>query len=124
MNTKTMERSGPTVPAGPEPLMSLREQIDRVDNYLVTALAARLRLAEEVGTLKRDTGMLPLDPRREAEIVRKACDVARAEGIPEEGVRQIMWGVIDYCREGVIRRHASTDDRNDVRPESGGSPFA
>ena len=104
MDTKTMERSRPIVQAGPEPLMSLREQIDRVDSYLVTALATRLRLAEEVGTLKRNMGMLPLDPRREAEIVRRAGDIARAEGIPEEGVRQIFWAVIDYCREGVLRR--------------------
>ena len=124
MDAKTMERSGPIAQAGPEPLMSLREQIDRVDNYLVTVLAARLRLAEEVGTLKRNTGMLPLDPRREAEIVRKVCDVARAEGIPEEGIRQIFWGVIDYCREGVLRRHASTDNRNDARPEPARPPVA
>ena len=124
MDTKTMERSGVTVQADPEPLMSLREQVDRVDNYLVTALAARLRLAEEVGTLKRNTGLLQLDPSREAEIVRKACDVARAEGIPEEGVRQIFWGVIDYCREGVLRRHASTDDRNDTAPEPAGPSLA
>ena len=34
---------------GAEPLMLLREQVDQVDSYLVTALAARLRLAEEVG---------------------------------------------------------------------------
>jgi chorismate mutase len=50
--------------------------------------------------------MLPLDPSREAEVVRRACGVARAEGIPEEGVRQIIWSVIDYCRAGVIRSHA------------------
>ena len=77
MHTKTMERSDRTVTAGPEPLMSLRGQIDRVDDDLVRALAARLRLAEEVGTLKRYTGLLPLDPRREAEVVRRACEVAR-----------------------------------------------
>ena len=124
MDTKTMERSGVIVHAGPGPLMPLRERIDRVDNYLVTALAARLRLAEEVGTLKRNTGLLPLDPMREAEVVRKACDVARAERIPEEGVRRIFWGVIDYCREGVLRRRAATDERNEVRPEPAGAPVA
>ena len=124
MHPETMERSEPTRLAGPEPLMSLREQIDRVDNNLVTALAARLRLAEEVGTLKGNAGLLPLDPMREAEVVRKACDVARAEGIPEEGVRRIFWGVIDYCREGVLRRHAATDERNEVRPELAGAPVA
>ena len=118
MHAKTMERSERPVSAGTEPLMSLREQIDRVDDYLITALAARLRLAEEVGTLKRYTGLLPLDPRREAEVVRRACEVARAEGIPEEGVRQIIWGVIEYCREGVVRRHASTDERSDPPAET------
>ena len=87
-------------------MISLRERIDQVDDYLVTALAARLRLAEEVGTLKRKTGMPPLDPMREAEIVRRACEIARAERIPEEGVRQIIWSVIDYCRAGVIGRHS------------------
>jgi chorismate mutase len=124
MHPETMERSEPTRLAGPEPLMSLREQIDRVDNNLVTALAARLRLAEEVGTLKGNAGLLPLDPSREAEVVRRACHVARAEGIPEEGVRQIIWGVIEYCREGVLRCHASTDDQNAPPAELDGSPHA
>ena len=110
MNATTLDRAEAPAQAGPEPLTELREQIDRVDHDLVTALAARFRLAEQVGTLKRDTGMLPLDPRREAEIVRSVCDVARAEGIPDEGVRQIFWAVIDYCGEGVLKRHASFDD--------------
>ena len=74
--------------------------------------------------LRATQKVLQLNPSREAEIVRKACDVARAEGIPEEGVRQIFWGVIDYCREGVLRRHASTDDRNNAGPEPAGPSLA
>ena len=80
-------------------------------------------IAEEVGTLKRKTGTLPLDPRREAEIVRRVCDVARVEGIPEEGVRQLFWAVIDYCREGVLRRHASRDERTGAPSGSAGTPL-
>ena len=124
MHTKTIERTGSTVEVASAPLMSLREQIDRVDDSLVTTLAARLRLAEEVGSLKRDKGLLPLDPRREAEIVKRACEVARSEGIPEEGVRQIVWGLIDYCREGVLRRHARTDEESDPTPAPVGSAHA
>ncbi len=115
MNTTTVDRT--------EPLSELRQKIDRVDHDLVTALAERFRLAEEVGTLKRKTGTLPLDPWREAEIVRRVCDVARVEGIPEEGVRQLFWAVIDYCREGVLRRHASRDERTGAPSGSAGTPL-
>lgn len=93
--------------AGPEwaTLAALRERIDQVDHALVSALAARYRLAEEVGILKGGSGLAVLDPAREAEIVRRAGEAARAEGLPEEGVRQLFWAVLDYCREGVRGRH-------------------
>jgi chorismate mutase len=59
MHAKTMELSERPVSDGAEPLMSLREQIDQADHYLITALATRLRLAEEVGTLKKYMGEHP-----------------------------------------------------------------
>ena len=45
--------------------------------------------------------MPALDPSREAEIVRRASEVARAAGVPPEAVRQIFWTLLDCCREGV-----------------------
>ncbi len=58
-------------------------------------------------------GALPtLDPAREAVIVRKASEAARAHGIPEEGVRQLFWSMLALCREGV--RGASRSDRVDA----------
>ena len=86
-------------------LARLREEIDRIDRSLVEVLAERYRLAEEVGTLKGGTGIAPVDPRREAEIVRRATAGAREQGVPAEGVRQLFWAVLDYCREGVRERH-------------------
>ena len=98
-----IEKHTPGTDSRPESarLAELRKRIDRVDESLVAVLAARYRLAEQVGTLKGGSGIAVLDPRREAEIVRRASQAARAEGVPEEGVRQLFWAVLDYCREGV-----------------------
>lgn len=82
-------------------LASLRAQIDALDHQLVETLTARFRVAEAVGELKHRQGILPLDPAREAEIVKRATDVARSSGVPEEGVRDVFWAVLGYCRDGV-----------------------
>lgn len=84
-------------------LARLRDRIDRIDQEIVTALADRYRLAEEVGTLKDSVGLPALDPEREARIVRAVSVAARSAGIPEEGVRRIFWSVVDYCRQGACR---------------------
>lgn len=105
-----------------DPLDRLRERIDAVDASIVEALSTRYRLAEEVGRLKGQGALPALDPAREAVIVRKASEAARARGIPEEGVRQLFWSMLALCREGV--RGASRSDRVgavDPVPTLGGS---
>ena len=85
-------------------LVELRSRIDEIDDSILRAIAARYRIAEDVGRLKRRASLPALDPRREAEIVRRASESARAAGIPDEGVRQIYWTLLDCCRVGVERR--------------------
>lgn len=84
-----------------EDLAALRAEIDAIDSALVETLAARFRVAEAVGRVKGGKGILPTDPAREAQIVRRVTAAARASGVPEEGVRSVFWAVLDYCREGV-----------------------
>ena len=85
----------------PGALEGLRSQIDAVDKELVEVVARRFRLAQAVGTLKGAQGAPVLDPRREAEIVRQACREARVQRIPDEGVRDLFWSVLGYCRQAV-----------------------
>lgn len=89
-------------------LDTLRAEIDALDSTLAETLAARFRVAEAVGRLKRREGILPTDPAREAEIVRRATARARASGVPVEGVRSVFWAVLGYCRDGV-QRASSTE---------------
>lgn len=97
--------------SGTPDLASLRAQIDALDQRLVETLTARFRIAEEVGELKHRDGILPLDPAREAEIVKRVTGVARSSGVPEEGVRDVFWAVLGYCRDGV--RAAGSAQRAD-----------
>lgn len=102
--------------SGTPDLASLRAQIDALDQRLIETLTARFRVAEAVGELKHRHGILPVDPAREAEIVKRATGVARSSGVPEEGVRDVFWAVLGYCRDGV--RGAGSGPRADV-PEDG-----
>jgi len=110
MPSTALEAPQPGVSIQPEELAALRARMDQLDGALVRTLVDRFRLAEEVGTHKGIIGALPLDPRREAEIVRRACEGARAQGVPDEGVRGVFWAVLDYCRSGVEARHRSARD--------------
>jgi len=84
-------------------MAALRDQIDQVDDQLVQVLVARFRLVAEVGSVKASLGMMPCDPLREAMIVRRVSGAARTAGIPEEGVRDVFWTVLGYCRSAVAR---------------------
>lgn len=79
-------------------LAALREDVERVDREIVSLLARRLRLARELGALKRAAGLPLLDPQREAAIVRRAAEAAATHGVPAEPVRAIFWQIIGLCR--------------------------
>lgn len=95
---------------GEADITALRAEIDALDSTLADLLAARFRVAEAVGRLKGRDGVLPTDPAREAAIVRRATEAARASGVPVEGVRTVFWAVLGYCREGVQRASATEID--------------
>jgi chorismate mutase / prephenate dehydrogenase len=90
--------------AGPARLESVRQRIEAIDRGIVAALAERVRLAHEAATAKRAAGQPTLDPPREAAVVRRAADEARALGLPDEPVREIFWQVIALCRSEQLDR--------------------
>lgn len=84
----------------PDPeLERLRARIAEVDEALVELVGERLRLVLEVGRRKAVLGRSVMDPRREAEVVRRVAEFARARGIDEEMVRDVIWRVISAARD-------------------------
>jgi chorismate mutase len=84
-------------------LARLREDIERVDQEIVCLIAERMRLARAVGIAKHDAGLATLDHAREATVVRRAVELARAAGVSDvDEVRQIFWQLIGLCRRAQV----------------------
>ncbi len=79
-------------------LDSLRREIASLDEELVSLLARRLALVEEVGEVKQRLGLPTLDPTREAEVVRRGAELARARGLDPELARDVLWRIMAHAR--------------------------
>lgn len=79
-------------------LEALRREIATLDEQLVSLLARRLALVEEVGEVKQQLGLPTLDPTREAEVVRRGAELARARGLDPELARDVLWRIMAHAR--------------------------
>ena len=108
-------------------LASFREQIDRIDERLLSALAERVAVCREVAEHKRAEGIPMMQPGRVATVEDRWAELARARGIDEGFARRLARAVIDEgCRvEDEIIGVADPDaeDRAAVAP-AGRSAFA
>ncbi|MFO0571272.1 MAG: chorismate mutase [Polyangiaceae bacterium] len=78
-------------------LQALRERIDGIDRQLLALLAERVRLAIEVGRVKRRSGLPIYDPERERAIFESLC---RDVPLPlnAELVRRVFERIVDETR--------------------------
>ena len=84
--------------AAADALHPLRTEIEQVDREIVALLARRMQLARRVGAVKREARLAIVDPAREAAVVRRAGEFARALDLPDDDVRLIFWQVIALAR--------------------------
>ena len=82
-----------------ERLDRLREQVSACDRELIGVLSRRRGLVREVGKLKARLGFPVTDPRREAAVVRRAAEMARAAGLDEELIRDLIWKIMSASRD-------------------------
>jgi chorismate mutase len=80
-------------------LARCRDEIERLDDALLDALARRVAVARRVGEMKQLAGLPVLDPRREAEVLRRVSERARERGLPVEPVRELYWRIMALARE-------------------------
>ena len=79
-------------------LARCREEIENIDNQIVSLLARRLTLGKRTGELKRVAGLPILDPTREAAVIRRVTSVARDAELPTEPIREIFWQIVGMSR--------------------------
>lgn len=82
-------------------LVSVREEIDRVDEALVELMGVRLALALRAAEEKRAQGMELRDLQREAEITRRASGMARGKGLDPEIVRDVFRRILALSHRAV-----------------------
>ena len=87
-----------------EELARLRGEIERMDRALVAQIAERVQLAGRIGAAKRVLGLPTLDPRREAFVVRRAGELVREAGIPDEDTRYLFWHLIGMSRRAQMEQ--------------------
>jgi chorismate mutase/prephenate dehydrogenase len=90
-------RSDPEAHGGD--LTTLRDEIAQVDDALLALLARRQELARRVGDAKRQTGAPIADPAREAAVIRRVTERARAVHLPSEPVRELFRRIIAMARD-------------------------
>lgn len=80
-------------------LDELRAQVEELDRRLVALIDERRTLVLEIGGAKEALGLPVLDPPQEARVVRRAAEIARAAGVDEELVRDVVWRIIASARD-------------------------
>lgn len=82
-----------------EQLIKFREEIDRIDEVLISSLAMRFQITDKVGALKKAQKLPPVDPQREAEQEQRILEIAKRTGLREDIARSVLRLIIDTVVE-------------------------
>ena len=93
---------GDAPPDDANPLLQLRDEIERVDREIVAAVARRVELARRIGDLKKDDRRATLDTGREAAVIRRATELGREAGLDPEAARELFWTLVGICRRAQL----------------------
>jgi chorismate mutase len=70
-------------------LQDLRKEIDEIDNELLRVIAKRIDIIREIGLLKKEIKIQPLDEKRWQEVVTRIRELAVKHNLPLELVEKI-----------------------------------
>ena len=86
-------------------LEELRQKIDEVDASTVKLIAERIRIAEQIGRLKKKQGQQIEDKQREERILEHIRDLAKAESIKQadiEGIYRQIFAAAKNIQGAVV----------------------
>ena len=82
-------------------LKKKRKEIDLIDQKLLILLNQRLRIAREIGKIKKEMGKKIYDPEREKEILEK-LKIKNKGPMKEEDLKKVFNIIIKVCRKFQI----------------------
>jgi chorismate mutase/prephenate dehydratase len=82
-------------------LKTKRKVLDLIDQKLLTLLNQRLRIAPEIGKIKKEMGKKIYDPKREKEVLERLK--RKNKGLlKEEDLKKIFTTIMKVCRKSQI----------------------
>lgn len=84
-------------------LLELRAQIDATDDKLLDMLVERFKITRQVGEMKRDAGLPPADPNREAQMYERLRSHASDRGLDPDTIEDVYRALLSH----VVRQHQS-----------------
>jgi chorismate mutase len=91
----------------PDELMTLRMQIDRIDEDMLNLLAERFAVTAKVGELKAKSGLDSVDSVREHEKLERLRELADARSLNSKFILDMFQTIFDE----VVKNHRSYLDR-------------
>ncbi len=85
----------------PQKLNKMRKKINLLDQKLLTLLNQRLRLALEIGKIKKEMGKKIYDPKREKEVLERLKRKNKGF-LKEEDLKKIFTMIMKVCRKSQI----------------------
>ncbi len=82
-------------------LAQLRGQLDKIDRQWLSLLAQRFRVSQQVGELKKDQGLPPIDSARETLMFGRIEAQAKSVGLNPQLAHAILRLIIDE----VVKNH-------------------
>jgi chorismate mutase len=70
-------------------LNELRNEINTIDEELVQILAKRLEIVREIGKIKKEINVDPLDEKRWQEVLKQVFETAKKHAISQDLVKKI-----------------------------------
>ncbi len=90
LSTLTIRRTGSENKALQDDLSGLRSRIDRIDRELVQLLGGRMRLAEEIGCVKKANDVSIYQPERWKQVLSQVVRQAGEEGLGEDFIVRVF----------------------------------
>ena len=71
-------------------LNAYRQEIDRLDNYMLELLAERMNIAVEIGKYKKENQIAIHQPKRWADTIKRALEIGKTNGLSESFLLELF----------------------------------
>jgi len=79
-------------------LKKKRKEIDLIDQKLLSLLNQRVRIAQEIGKIKKEMGKKIYDPEREKKVLKRLKSKNRGP-LKEEDLKKVFTTIMRVCRK-------------------------